>query len=317
MGKLRSIILAGVSEDFLMHKSLEVVEANRKKGIQATKFYLSESSFEELVAMLNQSSLLGSDEFVWVREAELLKDSEIRKLKSLLESEISRQLLITAVEKKKRLRRWQEFSGIRGVRLKIYDEIEMETLSRELIKIASRYGKTLTGAAAEILLKRCQRNFSIASGELIKLIHYFSEKSVLTIDEVQAYVKELPSGKLFNFIDALLQHDLAAAAKRLDDVLAAGERPEAIFYVLLSTFTDSVRAATLFKSGADEREVASAIGLEEWQVSNYKRNSKRWSWDELVEAYWLMLDFDSKIKTGEIRNPADALKRFISVLAAA
>lgn len=317
MEKPRVFILAGTDEDYLMHKSFEVVENNRKKGIQHARFYLLENSFKELTALLNQSSLLGGGEFIWVRDAQLLKDNEIKELKSSLEKEISRQLLMTAVEKRKSLlSRWKQFNDLKGVKLKIFEELGLKELARDLVKIAFRFEKTLTDAAAEMLLKRCQRNFGIASGELKKLIYYFFDRKTLTVNEVQAYVKELPSDKLFNFIDALLQRELPDAVKKLEDVLVTGEKPEAVFYVLLSTFTNYIQAATLFKLGVSVKEVLSTTGLEEWQINNYKRSSRKWSWDELVEAYWQLLSFDSKIKTGEIRNPKDALKCFLSVLTA-
>lgn len=306
-----TLILVGSDEEFLNYKSREVIATNKLKKLEYTAFSVRERSFKELIGILGQGSLLGREEFIWVHDGGTIKNRELNILKEYLRAGILRKLLITSVEKKENVNRWQSFDGIKNVKVRLYSENHFELFIKEIEKIARKNGKLITKVAAESLLKKCNGSFGTAIQELYKLCSYFADKKEIASEDVETYVCEQPQSKLFGFIEAFLQRDIPLSTKRLEEVLACGEKPEAVFYVLLSTMYNFVKAITLFKLRRNEDEVAKLTGLQKWQARNYKKHSVCWEWEKLVDVYWKLLVADFRIKTGMSRDLKIILKKII------
>lgn len=304
-------LIAGSDRDLVEYKSFEVVDINRQKGIEPETYSILERGIDELLTMINQPTLLGGEEFIWIRDGERLRKNQLKKLKTLLEKGVSRQLLITAVEKGRKIGRWESLKKIENVRSKLYKYPKNSDYVRELKKFAGKRSKTLEPSAAETLIKKCRGNFGLSVRELDKLLWFYLDKPKITGKEVNNFVNTVPEARLFSFIDAYLSNDGREAGIHLEEILRSGEKPEAVFYILLSSFSSFVKAVTALKLKMGDSEVAEYADLKKWQVRNYKRFSKEWKWDQLVDIYWNALRYDMKVKRGDERNLKNVLNRMV------
>lgn len=309
------LIVAGTDRDIVEYKSHAVFRNNQKKGLEADILHADEKSLADLLSGLQQSSLFGGGNFVWLKQAESLKNAELEQLKNVLNQGFTRNLLVSAVERNARgLSRWKAFEGIENVKVRIYssagDQLRQAYI-KELIKRAKSAGKNLSAPDAAYLLEKCGSNLMLAVNELDKLCLYFQEDETITRTMIDRFSISSSTVRIFDFINSVLEGDGRAASLKIYDLLAGGEKPDAVFFILISTFSKFITAVTALKAGHRISEAAELAGLQEWQVRKYEQFASRWDWKELVDAFWKLLQYERELKTGRLRDESYALKKMI------
>lgn len=309
------LIVASTDADIVEYTSRTVYANNRKKGLEADIVHADEKPLVDLLNSLQQSSLFGGSSFIWLKKAEALKDKEVSQLKEALKQGLNRNLLVSAVEKNYRnLNRWQEFETIENVKVKVYDsrgEQLKQAYVKQLVKRAAVFGKKLAPQDAAYLLERCGSNLFLAANELDKLCLYFYDMENIDRSCLDTFSTSSTTVRIFDFINSVLGGDSKTASITIHDLLLSGEKPEAIFFVFVSTFSKFISAVTALKAGHGISEAAELAGLQEWQVRKYEEYARSWEWKRLVDAFWKLLQYEKDLKTGQLRDETYALKKMI------
>jgi DNA polymerase III delta subunit len=311
---VKAFIIVGTEQDLVSEFGREVVARNYK-GYAPVEISAREATIDDIRGLLFQESLLGASGFIWIRDGEAFDSKKFKAFVDLLSHEPSQGLLVTAVEKKKDVARWRALEGRDHVKVRVLDARDAESLVAALVRKAAKDGVTLSAAAARELLSRTE-SYPRASRELEKLLAYYHGCDAIGIGEVQRYVNLEPQSGLFDFIDAVLARDFTKSLVYLERFIAAGEKPDAAFHVLLSVFVSFVRAATMFRIGKKDKKVAEELGIYEWQARKYRAFAKKWTWSQAVEAFWELLRADARLKSGETRDVKVLLEKTILVLSA-
>lgn len=306
---MKAFVIAGTDGEIVLELGREVVQRNYR-GYAPIDYVARERGVKDLLGLLEQGSLLDAGSFIWLRDGESLSAREFETLRVALAVEPAQGLLVTATEKKANLQRWRQLEGPPHVRVRVVEAKDSGFVEASLVKRAAAQGVQLSPAAARELLARAE-SYGRAVRELDKLLSYHYGKDAVTLADVQAFVQLEPRSGMFDYVDAFLRRDFVASLSHLERLLAAGEKPDAAFHVLLSMFGSFVRAATMFKIGQREKEVAQALGIFEWQARKYRDFARSWSWTEMVEAQWRLLRADAALKSGEARDVAVLLKKTI------
>lgn len=306
------VVIIGNDKELVDFKSERLVEENKKVGLQPKIFRMSETSVEELIAEYEQGSLFRSSEFIWVKEAELLADKDIDKLISSLTVNRNRFMVISAFEpSKQRLTKWRDLEKYEHILVYTIEGPALTNYVKEIVKYVRNSGFEISFKAAETLINRCNGRFSIALDELKKLMLYKYDVKRIEEKDIFLFIDVLPEVKVFDFINQFLGKNFTGALKTFSIILDGGEKPDAVFYMLLNQLNQFISAAAYLKSGKKSRkDIAEAVGIYEWQVERFERFASKWKWTELVDAYWELLLLDAKLKSGEIRDYSLAIKMF-------
>jgi DNA polymerase III delta subunit len=310
------VVIFGSDKELVDFKSERLVENNRRLGLQPKIFRLSESRVDEVISEYEQGSLFSSSEFIWVKEAEHLEDNDFSKLISSLSVNRNRYMVISACEAdykkgRSRLTRWKDFEKYEHILVFAIEGSALANYVKEIVRYVRNSGFEISFKAAETLINKCNGKFSTAVSELKKLMLYKYDSRRIEEKDILSFIEVLPELKVFDFVNKVLNRDFADALKTYSIVLEGGEKPEALFYMLLNQMSQFVSAAVYIKSGKkSRRDIAEAVGINEWQVERFERFASKWKWAELVDAYWELLLLDGKLKSGEIRDYSLAVKMF-------
>lgn len=307
------VVIVGKDKEVVDFKSSRLVENNKKLKLQPKIIRLNEASIDEVIAEYEQGSLFGRSEFIWVKDADKIKEKDFEKLKTAVSIDNGKKMVITAHEADgSAIERWKELSSFEHVLVAAIEKTGLELYLKEIIKFAKQSGFEISAKAASTLINKCYGSFSRAVSELEKLMLYKYDSRRIDEADVIAFVEVIPEVQVFDFINQLLFRDFKNALKTLHLILESGEKPEAVFYVLLSQLNLFVAAAVYFKAGLSLKKVSENLGLQMWQLNKYMRAAQKWKWSEIVEAYWSILKIDSKLKSGFYRDYALAIKLFVA-----
>lgn len=134
----------------------------------------------------------------------------------------------SAVDARKRL-----FKRIRELGTVIDFSPERErsgALSRDSVdarvrQVIGTFGKRLSPAAHELIVRRAGTDLSLLGMELEKLCLYVGERETITDDDVRLMVRDMAESWIFDFTAALAGRQLARAVPLLRGLLAQGEPP--------------------------------------------------------------------------------------------
>lgn len=310
--KKNILVLVSTDKDLLEVRSQNIVEKSKQSGTLPTIYNYGEVSLKDVLLSSNQGVLFGSMEFVWIRDIANLSESEFEELVEALKVNTYRNLLLTVIETKPKIKRWEKLSKLPNVKLTLYEDVSLKTYERLLLSIAKNEGFLISLKAIHTLIDRCGGNIHHAYKELEKLMLYKADEEKISENDVLEFVKSSGEVKTFDFINSVLSKSFGIALVQFLDIVAGGEKPEAIFYLLLQQLSNFVTVAVDYKAGFSIETIEKETGLKSWQISKkYIPMSAKWKFEELVKAYWYLLKLDSKIKKGEIRDYSLAIKLFL------
>jgi DNA polymerase-3 subunit delta len=304
-------VLVGIDEDLLEVYERIFVESQKKKGVHPRIYDASEVSLNNALSESSQGILFGGLEFIWYRNLKNLNEQEFEKLVQALKENASRNIFISALETPSNLGRWKKLESALGLKLKLLDKSGNEAYLKHLVSLAKKDGVEITSRAALRLFEMCNGNFAQAYRELEKLVLYKLTERRINEQDVRDYVSRATEIRAFDFINSVLERDPARALEEYLNIRSSGEKPEAIFYLLLQQFSLFVAVATDFKAGQKPAEIVKERGIREWQVKKLIEQGRKWKLEEIATIYWKLLKLDSRIKKGLIKSFDLALKQFL------
>lgn len=158
--------------------------------------------------------------------------------------------------------------------------------------MAGRHGVAITPAAAEELVARSGESTRMLDTQLKKLAEVLGGGTI-EVDDVERYVARTAEAKPWDFLDAVSARD---AARALELYRLLPPRSEVrLFSLLLGRVRELIVAKALDARGA-ARELASTLGVRDWQVKNHVRWSRAFTMDELVGALRSAEDVECALK---------------------
>ncbi|MCX7832287.1 MAG: hypothetical protein N2440_05265 [Actinobacteria bacterium] len=310
--KTNVLLLVSPDKELLEVRARRVVDNQKKLGIRPLILSYKEVGIDDALLETSQGVLFGGNEFLWYRDISEVSDSEFKKLYETIKNLIHRNVLLTVHENRKSLTRWKGFESLSHVKLVIYDDKDISLYEKLLLTHAKSSGYKISLKAVHSLIDRCGGNISLAYNELEKLMLYRAQEKIILEKDVIDFVSGVSEVKAFDFINSILSKTFDRAINQFLDITSGGEKPEALFYLLLQQFTNFVTVAIDYKSGVSIQDIEKETGLKAWQITKkFIPFSEKWSPQELVNAYWYLLTLDSKIKKGALRDYSLAVKLFL------
>lgn len=249
-------------------------------------------------------------------------------------------LILTAetADKRKKIFKVFEKSGVvlHFAALKT-ETASKETLKLEAQKLLSRYGKSLTPSAWQVLGRKTGYQLRPSLNELQKLIDFTGGRATIDEQDVDAVVGKTREDSVFELTNALGEKKAAIALAVLKSLLDQGEHPLMILTMISREIRLLLQASILLGSGKLPRltshmeyswfqknvypaisELAANFSAKEdvlmkkhpYVIFNSLRNCGRFSYDVLMSYLDELLDIDRAMKSSAT-DPQILLERFL------
>lgn len=200
-------------------------------------------------------------------------------------------------------------------RLKFYKRwkdiiVDFEPLPEATLKKYIKKEIALGDDNCNKLIDLCESDYSRILLEIDKIKTYYDyayEVELLyscnTPDKIfeylldQGVIYKPPKDAIFDYVDAVLKHEVSTAFNLLEQCYAVGEST----IVLLSVLYTNIKQVLQVQS-CKSSDIAKSTGLTGWQIKCAKEKMGHYSIGDLVYMLKLVRDTEMKIKTGEIEE---------------
>jgi DNA polymerase-3 subunit delta len=280
-----------------------------RKGRAVEAYDAAETNPETVVSACNSRSLFGDGPFVVVRNLDAWNAGQKAKIVAYLgnpspETDLvmlgeklgTREKLLAAVKKTGELHHFKQPIGT--------------ALVKWAIRHAKKLGLELPEDVAGELVARCSDDKVRVMAEVEKLALY--AEGAATLGDLEVLVRPDLQSNIFRFVDAVSAGDRSEALDSLEALLATGEPPLRIVYMVRRQFRLLARARSLFEEGTSRTEVASALKVPPFVAKKLEEQTRRMDEGDLERALALTLDLEGGLKGGS--DLADELQVELVVL---
>ena len=148
------------------------------------------------------------------------------------------------------------------------------------------------------IIKSCNNNYDLICNELDKLILCYPNK--VSLDEARKIISTNINDNVFKFVDEVLKKDYEKSLSLLKDLKVYKVDPSVILNMIYRDF----RFIFLYKAATMEKlnveNVFRTEGLADWQLNKVVDNSRKFSFEEVLNTIKLLSLYDYKYKSGKI-----------------
>lgn len=274
----------------------------------------AELPVQEIINRCEMYPFFGARRVVVLRRAEALRAADQDALASYLEQGPPPTALVVVAGSLDRRRR------LYGVLQRVGRVIPCGALGERDVMAwirerAKEEGKAIAPDAARLLALLVGTGLRELGLELAKLAAYVGERPLITAADVRTAASRVAEATVFDLVDAVGRRDRDAALRLLQTVLALGEPPVRVLYLLADQFRMLVRTEALVTrwkgvKKIPEPEVREALGARAWLFPRYREQLEALGRLDPVRLFALLLDSDTALKTG-VMPPRLALELLI------
>ncbi|MBI1802105.1 MAG: DNA polymerase III subunit delta [Chloroflexi bacterium] len=189
-------------------------------------------------------------------------------------------------------------------------EGELRNWIKQRVKLK---GGAFANDGLEALVAASENDLRLLEQEIEKLITYAGGRAVTAAD-VQKLVHGARSANVFAMVDALGQHNGRRALGQCHALLAEGEPPLRLLFMVTRQFRLILQAKDLNERRAPVGEMMRALGGKQFVVDKIMGQARLFSMAQLEAIYRRLLEVDRSIKTGQA-EPVLALDTLIAEIA--
>ena len=175
-----------------------------------------------------------------------------------------------------------------------------DALIRWILGILKKSGKKITRPDRELFLGKTGTDMGNIHMELQKLLDYAEGREIIRAQDIEAICTTQLSNRIFDMIRAVTEKRQREALQLYYDLLALKEPPMRILYLMARQFNQLLLVKTLMEEGADQKTIASRLGLAPFVVRNLMPLARRFSLQELTEAVENFTAAETDVKTGRL-----------------
>ena len=265
---------------------------------------------ETVVSACNSFSLFGEGPFVVLKDLDAWNAAQKAVIVDYLQdpspgSDLiligkklgSRERLLSAVKKSGEVHTFEQPTG--------------KALARWVVGHAKKLGLDLPEDVAEDLTARCSGDKMRLLQETEKLALYVGEGTA-THDDVAALCPPDVQSNIFAFVDSLAAGERDRTLRLLEDLIAMGEPPLRLVFMIRRQFQLVTRARALLARGTPHKEIASTLKVPPFVARKLDEQGRNLDEEDLERALALIQDLESGLKGGS--NLPDELQVETTVL---
>jgi DNA polymerase III subunit delta len=265
---------------------------------------------ETLVSACNSFSLFGEGPFVVLKDLDAWNAAQKAVIVDYLEdlspgSDLiligkklgARERLLTAVKNSGEVHTFEQPTG--------------KALVRWVVGHAKKLGLDLPEDVAEDLTNRCSGDKMRLLQETEKLVLYVGDGTA-THDDVAALCPPDVQSNIFAFVDSLAAGKRDEALRLLEDLIATGEPPLRLTFMIRRQFQLVARARALIERGIPRKEIASLLKVPPFVARKLEEQGRELDEEDLERALAQIQALESGLKGGS--DLSDELQVELTVL---
>ncbi|HBT20327.1 MAG TPA: DNA polymerase III subunit delta [Peptococcaceae bacterium] len=164
------------------------------------------------------------------------------------------------------------------------------------------YGKKIEKTAREYLAAGFD-DLELLKTEIQKIVLFCGEESsMVTLEQVKEAVSRTQSVNIFDIIDAVGNRNSSLAVELVREMLAAGESPVFILYMISKHLRTIFRVKSLLQDGYSEKQIVAKLQLHPYAFRKIMEQSKNFSMEDLKKILRLLLKIDLMLKTSSVNS---------------
>lgn len=176
------------------------------------------------------------------------------------------------------------------------------TLKKWILGMLKKEGKQITGQTLECFLEKTGTDMNIIRLELEKLLCYTLDRPVIERADVEAVCITRITSHIFDMVDAIGVRDQRKALDLYNELQALREPPIRILFLIGRHMNILLQIKDLKKRGADNKTMASKIGVPPFAVNKYLKQAGMYKTSQLKKALERCIQADEAIKTGTLQD---------------
>ncbi|MBI2639072.1 DNA polymerase III subunit delta [Candidatus Peregrinibacteria bacterium] len=149
--------------------------------------------------------------------------------------------------------------------------------------------------------------------EIAKLVGYAGTRPI-TKRDIELLVDTQLTANIFRLTDGIGQKNQKLAIETLHQLMDSGEDLHRILYMIMRQFRIITGVKDLSSQGLSRDAIVAKLKEHPFVISNTIGQARNFSFDQLKRAYELLIDIDTKLKSGGIKILAGDNREFVLAL---
>ena len=304
MGKILPLYLLYGEEEFLIEEAVNlIIKKVVEPGARDFNFntlYCRETPVSEIVNIAQTLPLMSEKRLVIAKEVGVFKAADVDELISYLRSPSPSTCLVMTSNQRK----YEKKSVISAVEAAGAVTAFYPLSERELVVWIEGWAKTrglsIQQDAVSYLLQIVGGDLQKINNELQKVEIYLKEKQAVTLDHIKLVVGDFREYTSFDLVDAIGRKDREKAFLTLSRMLQEGEQPIGLLGMVAWNFRRLMQAKGMEAAGAGYEEIKKKLKVIWLQSASFQQQMRRFSLEELREAFTVMLSTDRALKSSSL-----------------
>lgn len=300
-GQFAPVYLFVGEEDFLKEEAIRRIKAalvdSITQNFNLDVFYGGEGEVTRVVNVASSPPLLAQRRLVILKEINRLSPSDRRVLLSYVQNPSPTTCLLLVgpkVDLEKGFFRQLSQQTVTVIFWRLFEE-QIPDWIRERVR---EKGKRISSQAAGLLQEKVGNDLWTLDNEIEKLMLYVGPREQIELEDVNLVTGGWRMDTVFNLSDAIGDRDLVRALHVLGQLLESGESPTVLVTMLTQYFASLLRVKELDKASKSPQEVARLANIRAFLIKDYIRRARNFSLSELKQAFELLLEADTRLKSG-------------------
>jgi DNA polymerase III subunit delta len=318
-GRIDPVYLVFGDEAFLKEEAAQRIrEAVLGSDSEAASWNLTllegaSCSVTDILDAARSLPMFSSRRLVWVKDAERLRESEPEGLQEYLKAPSpSACVLLSAGSGKPDFRKTIFKTLQRGARMLEFMPLKGAMLASWIQSRAKDLGAEMGEEAASMLELHAGPDLHRLDQEIRKALDFIAPSHQLTYEALSETLGSAAAGSIFDFAERVGAGQCEVAIRLLRGILAEGEEPSRVLFLLARHLRVLVLGQALMDSGQQGRELALALGIPPYPflIDKVQKQIRAFPERAGAPAFRLVLAADRALKSGSGRPPG-VLERLV------
>lgn len=180
-------------------------------------------------------------------------------------------------------------------------------------KTANRLGGKIEKEAVIYLAEFSAGDLYRLENEIAKLVGYAGERPITKAD-IDLLVNTQLSTSIFKLTDGIGQKNKKLSLNTLHQLIETGEELHMILHMIMRQFRIITSVKDLADQGLNRYAITERLHEHPFVISNTMSQARNFSLDQLKLAYELLIDMDTRLKSGGIKVLAGDNREFVLAL---
>ncbi len=261
--------------------------------------YATETPLEALVPLWSGASLFSEKKVIEYRDVQAVKSKKLEPLVKYLQRPNPDVVVILQVRDVAIPRFLQKIQSM--VTVVEVNALDYRALERLVAQEARKKGKQMEAEAIRTFLFYVGNHLQDIRLELIQLLNFYDSREVITLQDVENFVRQRPTKTVFDFTRALGEKNKKMAFNYLHQLVERGENPFSIIFFIQRTFLVmwKIKGYSLDKNYT-EKEIQKALGLYSRHFQECRHLASLWKLKEIQQALGILKEADQAFKSSQM-----------------